>query len=159
MRYLLCLLAVTFTLSAEVPSFSPAAAPTDWVATLDRFAAGHPDLSDAQQALVGEGRELLEDGLLAKLHSTDAAEAADAKRALASFKARAKEAFSKELYVEAFVPRCGQRSATRARGMVPYCDCNSYTGECAGDCPVGGCRAMPEGCGMWGTDACFGLCQ
>jgi len=136
-----------------------------WISHLARYEAMHSGLTDEQRSILLQGRDLLAAGLLRRLGSPNAGEAADAHSALAEFKARASNAFSMEAYAEAFV-RLGRSSSSRqsrvpgaAVPMVPYCDCNPGSGECGGECVTGSCRAMPDGCGIFGTDPCFGLCS
>ena len=158
MRRLLCLLAVMFTvtLSADLPSFTSARTHTDWIAHLDRFAAAHPELTNAQKAVVADGRELLEGGLLGRMHSADTAEAAEARRAFESFQARAMRTFSNALFNEGFTRPA--QPGTKSRAMIPDCDCDPNAGDCPGDCVTGSCRVMPEGCGLWGQGICWGRC-
>jgi hypothetical protein len=149
--------------ASEGSSYDPALQEDLWISHLTRFIGIHSELTDEQRSILLQGRDLLAAGLLRRLHSSDAREAADARIALATFKARASSSFSSQVYAEAFVRLEKPKSPARLRPpssaipMVPWCDCNSYSGECAGEC-MSGCRAMPEGCGMYGTDPCFGLC-
>ncbi len=161
MRALTCLFTLIFALSAhsaDQPVNRPANADL-WIAHLDRYEAAHSDLTDEQRLVLSQGRDLLAGGLLRQLRSPNGMEAAEAQRMLAAFKARASNAFSREAYAEAFV-RLPRPSSQSAVPMYPYCDCNEYTGDCAGECVTGGggCRATPDGCGTFGTDPCFGLC-
>ncbi|HEV7922432.1 MAG TPA: bacteriocin fulvocin C-related protein [Thermoanaerobaculia bacterium] len=167
MRYVGCLLALMFGLSASAanggdrPLQRPAAPTELWITHLERFVAAHPELTEEQRAVVADGTRLLAGGLLQKVRSA----VPEAKSALASFKARAASSFSKELYREAFVrlerPSVSLRAELPggATPRIPYCDCVPNSGDCGGECVTGVCRAMPEGCGIFGTDACFGLCS
>lgn len=147
----------------EVSSYAPALQTDLWISHLTRFVSVHAELTDEQRSIVLQGRDLLAAGLLQRLHSSDGREAADARNALAAFKARASSSFSSDVYAEAFIRRDKPKSPARLRPpssaipMVPDCDCSSATGECPGSC-MSGCRATPEGCGMFQADPCFGLC-
>lgn len=156
MRYIIFMLCA-LSIGAAEPPLLPAADTDRWIAHLSQFAASHPGLTAAQQAIVTEGQELLRQGLRAKFRSPDAEEAADARRTLEAFKLRASRAFSRQLFADAFLRIA--KPPRDASAMAPDCDCNDYTGECLSDCVTGSCRAMPEGCGFMGFDACFGLCQ
>jgi len=143
-----------------------AATKTDlWIAHLTSFLATHSDLTAEQRAVVVEGRELLADGLLSRLHSPSAKEAADARAALSSLKMRASASLPKALYAEAFVrlPRPASSAPQTLPGsampMITNCNCEPNTGDCPGECLTGSCRIMPDGCGIFGTDICTGLCQ
>ena len=134
-----------------------------WIAHLTQFTAAHPELTDEQRSVVFQGVDLLAAGMLKQLHSPTASEAADARRALDTFKARAAGAFPKPLYAEAFV-RLGRSPLPAklekpggAAPRIPDCDCAPGSGDCAGDCVTGSCRVMPD-CGAFGTDICTGLC-
>jgi hypothetical protein len=151
--------------TSQGSSYDPALQTNLWVSHLTRFASVHSEMTDEQRSIVLQGRDLLAGGLLLRLHSSDVREAATARGVLAAFKTRASDSFSREAYAEVFVRLRQPSSSSRLRPpssaipTVPYCDCNSYTGECGGGaCVTGSCRAMPEGCGTFGTDACFGLC-
>jgi hypothetical protein len=135
-----------------------------WISHLKRFMAAH-ELTGEQQAVVAEGSDLLANGLLRRIHSAAAGEATEARSALSSFKARASRVFSKELYIEAFV-RLERPSSLLKAGVpgsatpqIPYCDCDPSTGDCAGECVTGHCRVMPDGCGIFGSQICYGLCS
>ena len=160
MRYAISLLTVICALVTHAAGPGTQSTATDlWVSHLTRFADTHSELTEEQRAIVLEGRDLVADGLLGRFRSADPREAAAARTALASFKTRAASAFSRELYAEAFVRPPQLHAPARALPMVPNCDCNPGGGECLSDCVTGSCRAMPEGCGTFGLDACFGLCQ
>jgi hypothetical protein len=155
MRSITCLFTLIFALSAY--SADQTLQTDRWISHLTRYEATHSELTDEQRSILLQGRDLLAAGLLRQLRSSDTREAADAHRVLDAFKARASNAFSRDAYAEAFI-RLGRAPRT-AVSMVPECDCNASTGECGGECVTGSCRAMPEGCGTFGTDACFGLCS
>jgi hypothetical protein len=149
--------------TSEVSSYDPALRAELWISHLTRFVGVHTELTDEQRSIVLQGRDLVSAGLLRRLHSPDAREAADARTALATFKARASSSFSRDVYAEAFIRLEKPKSPSRIRPpssaipMVPDCDCSSATGECPGSC-MSGCRATPEGCGTFDGDPCFGLC-
>ena len=157
MQSVLCLLVLTSALSVT-PSHH--AVQTElWLSHLTRFAVEHPGLTTEQQSIVAEGRDLLSAGILGRVHSPDTREADEARRTLVSFKARASSAFPKALYTEAFVRLLRPEVPGKAIAMIPNCDCNPSTGDCGGECVTGACRVQPDGCGLFGTDLCYGLCS
>jgi hypothetical protein len=181
MRSVTCLFTLIFALSAHAANqpansaragqVAPQGSPHDavletnlWIAHLDQYQAQHSELTEEQQSVILQGRDLLAAGLLHRLRSADARDAADARDLFEAFKARASNAFSRAAYAEAFV-RLGRPSSSRqsnapggAVSMIPDCDCNPSLGDCGGECVTGSCRVMPDGCGTFGTSICYGLC-
>lgn len=153
MRFLAGLLVLVCALSINAATIDRTDA---WIAHLDRFAAAHPELTEAQKALVTEARAMLADGVGAKVRANDA----DARAAFAVFKTRAANAFSRELYLAAFVrleqpaSMAGWRGS--AKSMIPDCDCNPNVPGC-GECVPGSCRVV-QGCGEFEWELCTGMC-
>jgi hypothetical protein len=133
-----------------------------WMLHLEKFVAAHPELTDAQRAVIAEGRALLASGVLQALKSKSSAEVEDARNAVLTFEARATRLFSRELYSAAFVrlgPPTKSVSVLRVSSLRPECFCNPYYNECSGgECYTGECWVMPEGCGTFGLDICTGMC-
>lgn len=152
----------TLPIDAACANERPKASQDLWLAHFDQYLASR-ELTVEQRALVIEARDLMANGVVRKMRSSNALEAADAQAALASFESRAMNVFSAEAYAEAFV-RPGKRFARGASlpgagtSAQQECNCNWYTGECGDSCTTGGCIAMPEGCGTMGSLGCFGFC-
>lgn len=133
-----------------------------WMLHLEKFVVAHPELTDAQRAVIAEGRVLLASGVLQALKSKSSAEVEDARNAMLTFEARATPLFSRELYSAAFVrlgPPTKSTSILQVSSLRPECFCNPNYNECSGgECFTGGCLVMPDGCGTFGTDICTGMC-
>lgn len=142
--------------------FDGAAKAELWMLHLEKFAAAHPELTDAQRAIIAEGRALLASGVLQALKSRSSAEVEDARTAMLMFEGRATRLFSRELYSAAFVrlgPPTKSTSVLRVSSLRPECFCNPNYNECSGfECNTGGCLVMPDGCGTFGWDICTGMC-
>ena len=132
-----------------------------WTLHLQKFLAGHPNLTSAQRAAVNEGLQMIASGAL------DRADDPKARSLVQAFQERAERQFDKATFKAAFVrlgdrrgPAAGVQRAERAGALLPDCNCDGEE-DCDGGDNCNLTRPCFEviNCGPFQMNFCFGMCE